>query len=246
VAAQAHAEGFKTLLIDVDQQFSAGLHWGLSAEELLALDERHMTLLYALLEQRDQRVPLSKMTVKKPGRPDFVPASGRLGRAPELLQLSAERALKRALMTPWEGVSAVDDYDVVILDTPGNVGCMVTNALVAATHVLVPVQPQHLAFAACQETMRSILQVQDVINYELQVLGFAPTMVTNQTHDRLVLDALAKMAASYNVPVFPAIPLAAAYKKATTICAPVMEFAPGTKGIEAFQAIVAQLMRGGA
>lgn len=244
VACQAVMEGYKTLLIDCDQQFSAALQWGVEAEELLALDAQRKTLLDALLEQKDERVPLRDMILRREGRPDFVPSSARLGRAPKILLLAAERALKRALNIPADGVSIADAYDLIVLDTPGNVGLMVSNALAAATDVLVPVQPQHLSYSAMLETLRSIMEIKDVINHEMVIAGFLPTLVTSQTHDRVVLDAIERLAVEYQVPMFPAIPNAAAYKKVTTCHAPVMEFAPATKGVEAFRAVVGHVMRG--
>lgn len=243
-ACQAVLEGYRTLLIDCDQQFSASLQWGVEPQDLLALDAQRKTLIDALLEEKETRVPLRDMILQREGRPDFVPASPRLGRAPKVLVMAAERALKRTLNLPAGGVSAMDAYDLIVLDTPGSVGLMVTNALVAATDVLVPVQPQHLSYSAMLETLRAVMEVKDLINHELTIAGFVPTLVTAHTHDRAVLDAIEKLAGEYQVPMFPSIPSATAYKKVTTCHAPVMEFAPATRGIEAFRAVVGYVMRG--
>jgi len=243
VACQAKREGYSVLLVDCDQQGTLSMLWGLTPTELIQLDTDRKTLLHALLEPMAEQVPLLDVVVSAPDRPDLIPSSFRLGRLPQLLRYTPDLALKKALRRP-SGAAASDKYDLIVLDCPASIGLMNACILLAATDVLIPCLTQQLAFVSMQESLHEVHEVQMDSNNELQVLGFLPTMVQAQTHDRQVTEALQSLAQRYNVPCFSPIPNAAAYKQAGAKSMSVMEFAPKTRGAEAYAAIVGTLMRG--
>lgn len=69
-----------------------------------------------------------------------------------------------------------DRFDVVLVDSPPNLGLLTVNALVAATEVLVPLQLDFLALRGMQALLQTIDGVRDLHNPELEVLGIVGTM----------------------------------------------------------------------
>ena len=70
-------------------------------------------------------------------------------------------------------------YDVVLIDTPPTLGLITVNALVAATHVLIPIQSSYFALEGTDDLLETIEKVKARPNPNLRVLGVLVTL-----HDR--------------------------------------------------------------
>lgn len=70
-------------------------------------------------------------------------------------------------------------YDIVLIDTPPTLGLITVNALVAATHVLIPIQSSYFALEGTDDLLETIEKVKARPNPQLQVLGVVVTL-----HDR--------------------------------------------------------------
>lgn len=74
-----------------------------------------------------------------------------------------------------EALEPVRDYDFIILDCPPSLGPLTLNALVAASHVLVPVKPATYGLSAVSDFEQTLKQVQRLLNPALQLLGIVIT-----------------------------------------------------------------------
>ena len=72
-------------------------------------------------------------------------------------------------------------YDVVIIDTPPTLGLITVNALVAATHVLIPIQSSYFALEGTDDLLETIEKVKARPNPNLQVLGVLVTLHDKRT-----------------------------------------------------------------
>lgn len=72
-----------------------------------------------------------------------------------------------------------DRYDIVIIDTPPTLGLITVNALVASTHLLIPIQSSYYALEGTDDLLETIEKVKARPNPELQILGILITL-----HDR--------------------------------------------------------------
>jgi chromosome partitioning protein len=94
-------------------------------------------------------------------------------------------------------------FGFIVIDTPPTIGDLVVNALVAATHVLVPVETSYLGVSGLRELQRTIEMVKLHFRPDLQVLGYLPTLCEEQRSEaQEILEELNKR---YGEAVFPVI-----------------------------------------
>jgi chromosome partitioning protein len=72
-------------------------------------------------------------------------------------------------------------YDVVVIDTPPTLGLITVNALVAASHVLIPIQSSYFALEGTDDLLETIEKVKTRPNPNLQVLGVVVTLHDKRT-----------------------------------------------------------------
>jgi chromosome partitioning protein len=73
------------------------------------------------------------------------------------------------------------NYQVIIIDTPPTLGLITVNALVAATHVLIPIQSSYFALEGTDDLLETIEKVKARPNPNLQVLGVLVTLHDKRT-----------------------------------------------------------------
>ena len=67
-------------------------------------------------------------------------------------------------------------YDVIVIDTPPTLGLITVNALVAATHVLIPIQSSYFALEGTDDLLETIEKVKARPNPNLELLGVLVTL----------------------------------------------------------------------
>lgn len=101
-------------------------------------------------------------------------------------ELAVEGRLKRKLNKLSDDV-----YDFVLIDTPPMLGLLTMNACVAASELLVPVTTHVMTLSGVSQLVAKFNEITEVINPNLQVLGFLPSRVDMRTrHSRDVLQSL--------------------------------------------------------
>lgn len=70
-----------------------------------------------------------------------------------------------------------EGVEVVLLDTPPNLGVLTANALVAGTHLLIPVAAEYLAMRGVRLLLEAVRRVQARLNPHLRLLALVPTRV---------------------------------------------------------------------
>ncbi len=74
-----------------------------------------------------------------------------------------------------------DKYDLIIFDTPPTLGLITVNALVAATHILIPIQASYFALEGTDDLLDTIEKVRSRPNPDLKLLGVLVTLVDKRT-----------------------------------------------------------------
>jgi chromosome partitioning protein len=90
-----------------------------------------------------------------------------------------------------------------IIDTPPTTGDLLINSLVAATHVLIPVETSYLGVSGLRELQRTIEAVRIHFRPNLSILGYLPTLCDEQRSE--TQEILADLQERYPGQVFPPI-----------------------------------------
>jgi chromosome partitioning protein len=100
-------------------------------------------------------------------------------------EIGAEAILRRRL------ADAANDYDIALIDTPPTLGVLTVGALVAADHVLIPVEAHILALNGLAQIMETIGAVRERLNADLTIAGILACRVDSRTkHGPEVVAAL--------------------------------------------------------
>ena len=78
-----------------------------------------------------------------------------------------------------EGITKV--YDCVLIDTPPTLGLITVNALVASTHVLVPIQSSYFALEGTDDLLETVEKVKSRPNPNLEMIGVLVTLHDKRT-----------------------------------------------------------------
>lgn len=73
-------------------------------------------------------------------------------------------------------------YEFIIIDTPPTLGLITLNALVAATHILIPIQSSYLSLEGTDDLLETVIKVRKNVNPNLQVLGVVITLYDRRTN----------------------------------------------------------------
>lgn len=189
----------RVLLIDIDPQASLTKFMGLAPSQL------QKTVADAIIDE--QPLPIHSGIHGM----DLAPASRVLSGAEMQLVSAPMRDLR--LKEALEPV--VDSYDFILVDCPPSLGLLSYISLVAATHVLVPIETHLKAFEGTDELLQTLTLVKNKANRKLQVAGFVPTRYAHQNSaDKRALGAIQEQLSSWGQ-IFPPIPRATAFVDAT-------------------------------
>jgi chromosome partitioning protein len=165
LAAALAMRGRRTLLVDLDPQANSSITY---------LDVR--TLERSMYEVLSNARTLTEVIVPSPvANLDIAPSRIALAKLEAQLvgELDAHFRLKDRLDT------VRDVYEFVIIDTPPALGFITVNALVAATHLLIPVQSSYFALEGTDDLLETVEKIRARPNPALKLLGAVITL-----HDR--------------------------------------------------------------
>ena len=170
VAAALANKSLRTLLVDLDPQCNSSM----SYLDLRGVDRS----IYDALSDGDVSIKDVIVPAEKLPQLHVAPSAISLAKLESRLigEIDGQYRLKDALAT------VNGDYDYIIVDTPPTLGLITVNALVAATHVLVPIQSSYFALEGTDDLLETIDRIKKRANPRLQILGALITL-----HDRRTL-----------------------------------------------------------
>jgi chromosome partitioning protein len=169
LAAALASKGVKTLVVDLDPQANSSMSF-------LDIHELGRSMYDALTEDNVHLVDIIR-PAEKVENLSIAPSTIALAKIEAKLigELDSHFRLKDEL------ASVQDAYDYVIIDTPPTLGIITVNALVAATHVLVPIQASYFALEGTDDLLETIDKIKVRANPQLQILGALITMYDKRT-----------------------------------------------------------------
>jgi chromosome partitioning protein len=228
LAALAAENGQRVLVVDADDQGTATKWFG----------QRRTPHLFGAIEQGAQS--FDSLTVETSVRGlSLVPASTELKDADARLGRTAgiQNSLRDAL-------TGSERYDVVFIDTPGDIGLMTIMGLIAAGEVLISLPPEGPIYAALPETERTIEDVQRRANRDLTLVGILATSVPvygrNMTKEASnILADLEERKAGLLLPVV--IHQTSRFGESYNVAEPISVYDPGSKAADEYRQVAQSL-----
>lgn len=172
LAAALGRAGHRTLLVDLDGQAAAS-RW-------VSVEEDHR-----LAEAIIRGGGLEPIPDVLPGV-SLAPSSGKLDSIAHELRPTQGGQLRRAL------APLSDDYEYALIDCPPSLGNrLIGNALLAASHAIVPVEPSVLALDGLRMLLTTLQDVRDGFDHPIELIGVVVCRFETRTRlSRLVLAEL--------------------------------------------------------
>jgi chromosome partitioning protein len=143
-----------------------------------------------------------------------------------------ERRLRRAL------APVTSRYDFILIDCPPSLGLLTVNALMAASEVLIPVDPGLFPLIGLNMLYKTIDMVQQA-NPELRVLGIVPTLVD---HTVLARDTKSELAESFGNDLLPSIPRRVAVGEAHAAGQDIYAYEPDGDAAKAYTRLIEEIL----
>lgn len=168
LAAALAMRGRKTLLVDLDPQANSSIsflnHDAITRSTYDAIADPSCAFADII-----QPTPVANLFIA-PARIGLAKLEGRL-----IGELDAHFKLKDKL-SQLNG-----EYTQIVIDCPPALGLLTVNALVAATHLLIPIQSSYFALEGTDDLLETIEKVRQRPNPALRILGVVITMHDKRT-----------------------------------------------------------------
>ena len=173
-------EGYKVLMIDLDAQGSLTIATGIEPGEdrlegfsTVDLFNRKKDPADTVFEVRS--VPLEEKLYIVPSDPNLANTENYVNSLDEKVYFIKDAC----------EVFEHYDFDYIFLDCPPNLGIIVTNALVAADEVIIPVKTDYLSYRGVELIKDSVEKVRNNkrMNPKIEIKGIVPTMYRGNTND---------------------------------------------------------------
>jgi len=167
LAAGLARHGYTTLLIDMDPQG----HSTISFTDPSEFDYTNYEVLIGEVNFSDAIIPTRwENLYLSPARISLAKLENKL-----LGELDGHFRLKDKMQ------QIKGHCDFIIIDSPPSLGLITVNILVAATHVLIPIQSSYFSLEGTDDLLETIEKIRKRANPDLQILGVLVTIHDHRT-----------------------------------------------------------------
>jgi chromosome partitioning protein len=231
LAAALALRGKRTLLVDMDPQANASM----SYLDVRSLDRGvYDVLTDSQVSMMDVALPTSVANL-------FV-APAKIALAKLEAKLVGEIDAHFRLKDRLEAVR--QDFDVVVIDCAPTLGLLTVNALVASTHLLIPIQASYFALEGTDDLLETVEKVRARANPDLRLMGVLITL-----HDRrtaLARDIREQILQVFGEKVFnTAISKSVRLEESPAYKEPIFTFAPDSSGAAEYYRLCEEVIERG-
>ncbi|MDR1324178.1 MAG: AAA family ATPase, partial [Candidatus Margulisbacteria bacterium] len=180
--------GYRVLLVDMDPQGHSTLGLGFNPDSF----ER---TVFDVIDSRELEVPLSTAAVSVTGRLTLLPANVLLSTFEQSMAGKAwrESRLARALG------KVKNQYDYIIIDCPPSLGLLTVNALLASSHVIVPIDSGFYALSGLQKLQETAAMLKNKAQHELNIKHVITFYDNKSTFNKDFQEDLQKITSAENL-----------------------------------------------
>jgi len=137
--------------------------------------------------------------------------------------------------------AVIADYDAVVIDCPPALGLLTVNALVASTHLMIPIQSSYFALEGTDDLLETIEKVRARANPLLKILGVVITMHDKRT--ALARDIRAQIDKVFGKKVFrTVITKSVRLEESPAYKESIFKFAPDSSGATEYYRLCEEVM----
>jgi chromosome partitioning protein len=220
--------GQRTLLVDLDPQANATDHLGFENPE----GELHSS--YALISEK---MPDMSNILRAVG-PNLQIAPGHIALAEIDIKLFSSLNRETRLLRALGLVE--NQFDFVIIDCAPSLGISTVNAFCAATHIIITIQTNWFAYEALKRLMAIASDVMEESNPNLEIYALATLHRANVNVNREVLQKIQEDFGG--LAISAVIPHTATLAEASVAKQPIIDYAHGSKGHQAYQKLAEEII----
>jgi chromosome partitioning protein len=132
-------------------------------------------------------------------------------------------------------------YDFILIDCPPSLGILTLNGLVAADHILIPVQAEYYALEGLEQLLKTVELVRDNIKPELNVLGAILTMFDGR--NKLSEEVMSELYKFFPNNIFRSvIPRTVRLAEAPSYGQSIFHYEPKGKGAKAYERLSREIL----
>jgi chromosome partitioning protein len=228
VGAALVERGHRVLAIDLDPQASLTMAMGVDVRQLEVsiydlLSEPELALEDVIVETTVEGMDLI------PSHPDLAAAELEL-----LNVLERERRLEQILKN-----DLLDEYDLIVIDSPPSLNILSINVLVASNALVVPIEPHPLSLMVLRRLFETVERIRR-LNPKLWTVGFLPTKVHHSS--RLAADMIEMLREQFpDIPLLPPIPLSVKSAESIAEFTSILQYMPRSPLSAAYREVAAVL-----
>jgi chromosome partitioning protein len=247
--------GYNVCLVDVDSQCNATDSFGVERDDLQR--EGKFTVADAYLKKKPASEILYDFGERFSGHLSLIPGHRGLGSVSARLEAELHATVTNDNYSELDADDIKNEHrlrlknsleslrghiDVVIIDTPPELGFLMTSSLIAADSYIIPVFPSGYDLKGLETLTRTVDKVQKRFNPKLKLLG---VVVGNyDTRAKLDADVLGLLVRKFGKDlVFPmVINRSVRHREATVYGTTIFEHAPGEPAAEQYAALSRELV----
>lgn len=133
-------------------------------------------------------------------------------------------------------------YDIIIVDTPPTLGILTVNGMVAAQHIIIPIQSSYFALEGTDDLLETIEKIKSRPNPDLNLMGVVVTLFDRRTTiskdvERHIRSVFGKKAFKTVISRSVRLEESPAHKK------PIFDYAPRSSGAAEYESLSKEVLK---